>query len=270
MLSWRNMRVTPENSAAEIEIIGADEPYEQPGRPVQSTEELLDALESRLSSDPSSWREAVVETIGMWPVSSEEVDGEEFEYLIGGEAFDWRLMARRLLCSVKGSPDHEEWNGWLEKPEIFAGFDEPDFMRMLGVDKFRASLSYFYGVTVEQGLIVAAREEITKRRVASGREATDDKCDDAYDRLYGARLSELWTDFYRESGRLANEPDFSTSDERSLGCDDAFTYWLFKRRMERSDPAKVASDTRKGLAQLERMLRSHDKRARMLRDAVRR
>lgn len=263
------MRVSPENTAPTIEIIDADEPLSEV-EDVHSVDDLLTALESRMVSNPESWKEAVIETIGLWPVSSEDVGDDGFEYLIGGEAFDWRLLARRILQSVNSSPDSDEWASWLAAPEIFAGFDEPDFMRLMGVDKFRASLSYFYGVTVEQGLIVAAREEITKRRVASGRAATDDRCDEAYDRLYGGRFSQLWSDFYRESGRLANETDPKECEERSLGCDDAFTYWLFKRRMERSDPARVASDTRKGLAQLERMLRSHDKRNRMLRDVANR
>jgi hypothetical protein len=31
------------------------------------------------------------------------------------------------------------------------------------------------------------------------------------------------------------------------------TYWLFKYRVRNSDKARVASDTRKGLAQLQRM-----------------
>jgi hypothetical protein len=263
------MRAIPENTAPPIDVIDGAEASHSPG-PVYSTSDLLIALEARLSADPSSWREAIIETIGLWPVSSEDAHGDRFEYLIGGEAFDWRLLARRLLLSVESGPDHEEWAAWLELPEIFAGFEEPEFMRMLGVDKFRASLSYFYGVTVEQGLIVAAREEITKRRVASGRAATDDRCDEAYDRLYGGHLAQLWDDFYRESGRLANEADASEREERTLGCDDSFTYWLFKRRMERSDPARVASDTRKGLAQLERMLRAHEKRGQMLRVATRR
>jgi hypothetical protein len=32
-----------------------------------------------------------------------------------------------------------------------------------------------------------------------------------------------------------------------------FTYWLFKHRVNNSDPARVASDTRKGLAMLSRL-----------------
>ena len=32
-----------------------------------------------------------------------------------------------------------------------------------------------------------------------------------------------------------------------------FTYWLFKYRLSKSDKARIASDTRKGLQQLELM-----------------
>ena len=32
-----------------------------------------------------------------------------------------------------------------------------------------------------------------------------------------------------------------------------FTYWLFKRRISKSDPARLASDTRKGILILERI-----------------
>ena len=145
-------------------------------------------------------------------------------------------------------------------------FGEPEFMRILGVDKSRASLSFFYGVTVEQGLIVAAREEIAKRRVASGRAPSDDRCDEVYQRLYGNDREGLWDEYCSENGLSATAGSSLNPVGHSLGQGDSFTYWLFKRRMERLDPARLASDTRKGLAQLEKMLRSHDKRNRMLRE----
>ena len=258
MLSWKSMRTSPDNAAAAVEIIPAGETsaLSRGNRP-RSPEELLAALDAQLAVSPGSWKEAVLEVIGQWPVSSEEVDGERFGYMIGGEAFDWRLLARRVLQGLENGPAPEEWQAWLDMPDLFAGFGEPEFMRMLGVDKFRAGLSYFYGVTVEQGLIVASREEVTKRRVASGRAPSDDRCDEAFERLYGDDFKSLWGEYRRESG----DEDLDR-EQRTLGQNDAFIYWLFKRRMDRSDPAKVASDTRKGLAQLERMMRSHERRQR--------
>ena len=41
----------------------------------------------------------------------------------------------------------------------------------------------------------------------------------------------------------------------------AFTYWLFKYRMNQSDPARVASDTRKALVQLSELEAAARRRA---------
>ena len=40
---------------------------------------------------------------------------------------------------------------------------------------------------------------------------------------------------------------------KTLAEDNAFTYWLFKMRVGRSDAARTASDTRKGLRMLEEL-----------------
>ena len=49
-----------------------------------------------------------------------------------------------------------------------------------------------------------------------------------------------------------------------MSDDDAFAYWLFKRRFKLAEPARLASDTRKALEQLERMRIAHLKRERAL------
>ena len=228
--------------------------------------ELLVELEMNLVARPVEWKQLVLETIGLWPESFEVVEGEPLAYLLGGEAFDWRLLAGRILSHLENGPPTEEWHEWLDTPDLFGGFGEPEFMRKLGVDKSRASLNFFYGVTVEQGLVVAAREEIAKRRVASGRSPSDDRCDEVYQRLYGNDHEGLWDEFCAETGLLETTGADLKPARQSLGHGDSFTYWLFKRRMERLDPARVASDTRKGLAQLEKMLRSHEKRGRFLKE----
>jgi len=81
--------------------------------------------------------------------------------------------------------------------------------------------------------------------------------------LYGNTRDQLWEVFKLEAGTLSARDGWRHRDEHTLGSEDAFTYWLFKLRMERSDPAKIASDTRKGLAKLERM-RQNDLRRRKL------
>jgi hypothetical protein len=268
MLSWIDMSISHDNTAPqEIEILDDEIPAST--ATLRSVSELMSDLSQRLREHPEDWKRAVLETVGQWPEATEKVDGVRLSYLVGGEAFDWRLLASRILNSVGNAPQPDVWHAWLDMPDLFGGFTEAEFMRILGVDKSRACLSFFYGVTVEQGLVVAAREEIVKRRVASGREPSDDKCDDAYQRLYGNDREGLWDEFCAEAGLLSREGSELNPGETTLRQDDQFMYWLFKRRMDRSDPARVASDTLKGLAQLERMLRSHDRRKRLLREIER-
>ena len=232
-----------------------------------SAQEALAAisrLKSSIGSAESDWKLTVLEAIADWPLANEDVRGEMFEYLIGGEAFNWRLLAQRLLGEC-GSliPDETLWE-WLSDSVLFAGFEEPDFMRAVGVDKFRAHLSYFYGVTVEQSLLVAVEEEVTHQRVGSGRQLSDGSLERAYALLYGDEREHLWEVFRLEAGVHAAREGWRHRDEHSLGSEDSFTYWLFKLRMERSDPAKIASDTRKGLAKLERMRQNDIRRRTML------
>ncbi len=260
------MTTSPENAdSALLADMLVDDPV-QIDRTSRPAPELLAELEIKLASQPEDWKLCVLMTVGQWPESEESVEGQNRQYVVGGEAFDWRMLASRILESVENGPDHAEWYAWLDTPDLFGGFTEPEFMRILGVDKSRASLNFFYGVTVEQGLIVAAREEVAKRRVASGREPSDDRCDEVYYRLYGNDRPGLWDEFCAETGLAETDGADLNPPAHSLSQGDSFMYWLFKRRMERLDPARVASDTRKGLAQLEKMLRAHEKRNKLLRE----
>ena len=46
------------------------------------------------------WAEALLAAVGRWTAPSETVDGLHIQYLVGGEAFDWLLLAERLLRVV--------------------------------------------------------------------------------------------------------------------------------------------------------------------------
>ncbi|MDP3768775.1 MAG: hypothetical protein Q8S13_12235 [Dehalococcoidia bacterium] len=234
---------------------------------------VVDALKKRLHAGGPAWKVAVLNAIAAWPLASEVVDGEKLDYLIGGEAFDWRLLAGRLAAAAGGAARETEVRAWLDDPDPSGGFEEAEFTRLLGVDKYRSHLNYLYGVTVERALLAAVEEEITKRRVASGQSATERARDEAYERLYEGRREALWADFCSEDSEDKARPrgrSGPSHDLLSLADLDAFTYWLFKRRLRRLDPARVASDTRKGLNQLERMRLAHERRlrARLLDKAV--
>ena len=225
---------------------------------------IISRLKSQIDENGKDWKLSILETIAEWPLAPETVAGRDIDYLIAGEAFDWRLLAQRLLDECSSTIEDEAWWEWLYDPALFAGFAEPEFMRAVGVDKFRAHLSYFYGVTVEQSLLVCVEEEIIHIRVASGRELSDRSLERAHELLYGNTRDQLWEVFRLEAGGGPARPGSRHKGEHSLASEDAFTYWLFKLRMERSDPAKIASDTRKGLAKLERMRQNNDRRKMLL------
>ena len=91
------MTTSPENAdsalAAEVQVDGPVD-ITRASRPAT---ELLVELEMNLIARPDDWKLLVLETVGQWPESSEVIDDQPLSYLLGGEAFDWRLLARRIL-----------------------------------------------------------------------------------------------------------------------------------------------------------------------------
>jgi hypothetical protein len=128
--------------------------------------------------------------------------------------------------------------------------DRETFCRSIGPDKYRNYLNYFYGVTIEEALLLATEEELLKADAGVfGRDSR--AAEDAYQHLYGASVRRLRGEFSAERGLDARQP---------LAFDEykEFTYWLFKRRVRTSHPARVASDTKKGLQALLRHRRDLD------------
>ena len=217
-------------------------------------EELLERFRVAATRPEGDWRLALIETMALWPLAKEEVDGRNFVYLLAGEAFDWRTLAERILAAPDIPVPREEREALLLDSALPAGLSEEEFRRRLGFAKASAFLNYFYGVTVEQAIILAVEEEIRKRRYARGFAPNDDRSDVAFEILYRATHDELITEFEVETGGKVGRR--SRGPERAggnLGSIDHFTYWLFQRRFKNADPARIASDTRKGLEQLERM-----------------
>ena len=149
----------------------------------------------------------------------------------------------RGLCGVEVAVhrDHVYVTG-----QVAGGLDEANFRSMLGVDKYRGYLNYFYGITVEEALQVTVEQEVFKRYTSNGVRSRGDYTDEAFERIYGAPGDELLAKFRCELGR-------EKSAEMTLTESKEFTYWLFKYRVHRSDNSRVASDTKKGLEQLQGM-----------------
>ncbi|OGO07814.1 MAG: hypothetical protein A2Y92_02160 [Chloroflexi bacterium RBG_13_57_8] len=194
------------------------------------------------------WYLALLGAMGLWTSAEEVFEGRAYRYLIEGEAFDWLLLAERLCEAVDGLLPEEEKNALLFYgiPPLELG--GPEVAKLIGEKKYRQYLNFFYGVTVEEALLLAVQEEIDKERRVGGLRARSDSTDEAFLRIYAAPREALFELFRREK----SHPRGDTATLTEL---KEFTYWLFKYRLRESEKARVASDTRKALEFLRRQWR---------------
>ncbi len=202
--------------------------------------QMLDALHEGVD-----WPIAMLQAMAVWRVPTETIDGRERNYFICGEAFDWLLMAERLCEAAADLIPADEREALLFTGRLPQRFDPVQFKELLGVHKHRGYLNYFYGVVVEEALQLAAEREVHKRQISNGNQYQDDFSEEAFVRIYRSPRSELLASF------CADMSYSDCIDSLTLTRCKEFTYWLFKYRMRISDKAKVASDTRKGLAQIQ-------------------
>ena len=209
------------------------------GEDAEAIAHLLGALERGVD-----WPAAMLQAMSMWRTATETIGDRRYNYFIGGEAFDWLLMAERLCDAAGNLIPQDERDTLLFSGRFPESFDSEQFKELLGVHKHSGFLNYYYGVVVEEALQLAVEREVHKRAVSNGNQYQDDFSEEAFFRIYRRTRTELLHDFCEEMGYI-NEGVISLSQ-----CKE-FLYWLFKYRMYISDKAKVASDTRKGIAQLQ-------------------
>ena len=186
------------------------------------------------------WYIALLEAIGLCVAAEETHNGRRYCYLIAGEAFDWLLLAERLCQAVDGLPPHDEKSALLCHGEPPLNLPVEKFKELIGSVKYGQYLNYFYGITVEEALVLAVQEEVRKERLVSGYFKKQDTTNEAYRRIYGTGKAVLVRRFRREKGY----PQLRSICLTEL---KEFTYWLFKYRLEQCDKARVASDTKKAL-----------------------
>jgi hypothetical protein len=192
--------------------------------------------------DGEPWFRALLAAIARWRTPAETIDSRRYRYLIGGEAFDWLLLAERILDELADVIPSAEKDALLYHARPPEEISADDFRRAIGPAKYRAYLNYLYGITVEEALQLTYEEDLEKERrahvwSADGLEAT------VYQRIYGADRTALLSSFRAERGLGASE---------TIGLDELkeFTYWLFKYRLRTCAPPRVASDTTRGLERL--------------------
>ncbi len=205
-------------------------------------------------ADGDHWYVAVLKTMARWSLPEETLGDRHYRYLIGGEAFDWLVLAERLIEHLDGIVPEDQRESLLFHGQAPLQLDDDDFQGLIGTPKYQAYLNFLYGVTVEEALQQAVEDEVAKER-HSYVWANDDAGGTAFVRIYGKEQKELLREFQRERG-------LESKDEIGFTEMKEFTYWLFKYRVKSQDGARVASDTRKGLAALSRIEAAYRSRGR--------
>ena len=207
-----------------------------------SPDEIIAALRGEiLAGEP--WYPALLRAVAHWRLPEERVGDRYYTYLVGGEAFDWLLLAERLTDALADVIPAREREALLVFGRAPGAPDPEEFRRLIGPAKYRAHLNYLYGVVVEEALQLAVEQDVHKElrcRVWGSDRRADET---VFERIYGRTREELLASFRDERG-LRHTPTLSLAELRE------FTYWLFKFRLQVADPARIASDTRRGLAQL--------------------
>ena len=192
----------------------------------------------------AEWRVALLEAIALWTAPQEIYDGARLVYLIASEAFDWLALANRLAAEARDLIPEDELEDLLFTGRFPSDMNATDFKDILGAEKYSAYLNFFYGVEVEMALQRAVESEVEKRAYAGGRHYVTDHTDAAFALIYRMGRAELLAE-YRQLLDRPNRPLVTMTEIKE------FTYWLFKRRLRVSDKARIASDTRKGIAALD-------------------
>lgn len=115
-----------------------------------------------------------------------------------------------------------------------------EFKELIGSVKYHQYLNYFYGITVEEALILAMQDEVRKERWTAGLGREKDTTNEVYRRIYGATKTALLRRFRQDKAY----PQLNTTNLTEL---KEFTYWLFQHQLKQCDKTRVASDTTKAL-----------------------
>jgi hypothetical protein len=212
--------------------------------PVNNSEAVINHFRESLASG-KHWYIALLESIRLWTDESEIVQGQDYHYLIDGEAFDWLLLAERLCDSVDGLIPEKEKYALLFQNKPPLPLTSGEFKDLMGQCKYHQYLNYFYGITVEEALIQAVREEVRKERSANGLSYRRDEENEIFLRIYGETEADLLKQF-RKIKR------YQRMISANLTQIKEFIYWRFKYRIKSGEKARVASDTHKALQWLER------------------
>ena len=207
-----------------------------------TSKELIYTLKTSIKSG-TYWPQALIQTMAAWPFPNETFKGRRYVYLIDGECFNMLLLAERLISEVKELISFTDIENLLFKGTFPSDFDLSTLKYELGITKYRGHVNFFYGVVVEEILQYIVEEEIEKRFYSNGMATIPNFDDKTFHHLYKSKFNDLYMKFCTDKLTIkSKKPYFNDYIE--------FTYWLFKHRVNISDGAKIASDTKKALKHL--------------------
>ena len=240
---WQNGAAgdgAPASSPAESPVFG-----EQSGVLAETAPDAVIHLRAAVSAGVP-WPRALLEAVSLWTLPQEELDDRAYRYLIAGEALDWLTLAERLCPEIEGYVPAPELERLLFDGLLPDDVTPEEFKEWMGANKHRAYLNFWYGVVVEEALQQSVEDDVRKREKARCYPDHEEMVEEAFTHLYGKSRDALLEEYCREAGIAWRSP-LTLSD-----CKE-FTYWLSKRRFNLWDPARVASDTRKGIRYLEHL-----------------
>ncbi|NCG34589.1 MAG: hypothetical protein GWO78_01140 [Dehalococcoidales bacterium] len=212
------------------------------------TNEEKKIIDQYSNIDSSNFRTQILSIIKNWKIDV----NRKYDFIVNNEAFNWKKLAVYIIDNLK--LDGEMYDlaiNWVLKPHLFATLSENNFKNLIGFEKYTSHLSYLYGIIIERCLITFVEQELHKRQISYGNFLKFKK-DDAFLKIYGYSFDEMFKEFIRNNENKTNN-FYETDDEN-------FTYWCFKKRVEVSEPSKLASDTKKGTMFLYKLLESESKR----------
>jgi hypothetical protein len=192
-----------------------------------------------------NWYISLLEAARAWPVGHESMNGSQYHYLIGKEAFDLVQLAERFIKEAKTLIPEEEQIALLFHGKPPVALDNREVKNILGDERYRQLLNYFYGVTVEEALQEVTSSEVRKEGHGVRAHSEVFVANEAFIRIYRKPQQDLLDIFCIEKG-------LNLQSEASLSGIKEFTYWLFKYRLAHNDPEKSASDTKKALEWLKK------------------
>lgn len=189
------------------------------------------------------WPRALLEAVSLWTAPRETYRDRTYRYLIAGEALDWLTLAERLYPEIEDYIPPADLERLLFDGALPDDVTPEEFKDWLGGNKHRAYLNYWYGVVVEEALQQAVEDDVRKREKARCYPDHEEMVEEAFTHLYGQSRADLLRE-YRKQAQIPRHTPLTLAD-----CKE-FTYWLSKLRFNLWDPARVASDTRKGIRYL--------------------